>query len=66
MRFGDQRVELAEGEFGDVADAVSRRGREAQGIQALDFRVGIKSAVGAGATRLDRTVALLPDADDVG
>ena len=66
MRFSDQRFELAEGERGDVANAVSRGGREAEGIQAFDFLVGIKSAVGAGATRLDRAVALLPDADDVG
>ena len=66
MRFSDQRFELAEGERGDVANAVSRGGREAQGIQALDFLVGIKSPVGGGALWLDRAVTLFPDTDDVG
>jgi hypothetical protein len=64
-RCGRELLQFGGGQFRDLADAVTGPRDVAQKAQSLDLLLGIQAAVGLGADRLNRTVALFPNPNDV-
>ena len=61
----DHGAEFRGGETGDLADVEAGAGESGESGEAVDFFVGVESALGEAAAGLDGGVAFLPHADKV-